>query len=123
MTANTLIYLIAVFFLLMGLAGIFRPMRILNLLSVKETSPEMRNEARAVYGGFGIAIAVALFLATRLDGLRVGILFTVSLSMLGMAFGRIASLLVERPTGKNPYIFLILEILLSLALGYAYWIY
>lgn len=123
MLATTLIYVTAMLFLLMGLAGIFRPMQILNLLSVKETTPEMRNEARAVYGGFGIAIAVALFLTTRLDGLRVGVLFTVALALLGMAFGRIASLLVERPAGKNPYIFLILEILLSLALGYAYWIY
>lgn len=123
MTANLLIYLTAFLFLVMGIIGIFQPMRILRMLSVPETSPEMRNEARAIYGGFGIAVAAALFLATRLDGLRIGVLFTVALALLGMACGRITSLLVERPRGKNPYIFLILEILMCLALGYAYWIY
>lgn len=121
--ANTLIYLTAVLYLIMGVLGIFQPMRILKMLSVTETSPEMRNEARAVYGGFGVAIATALFLATRLDGLRIGVLFTVAISLLGMAVGRMISLLVERPSGKNPYIFLVLEILLCVTLGYAYWIY
>lgn len=122
MTANVLIYATALFFLAMGLLGVFRPMQILQMLSVSETSPEMRNEVRAVYGGFGIAIAAALFFTSRFEELQNGVLLTVALALFGMAAGRIVSLLFERPQGKMPYLFLIMEFVLGSMVGYAYWI-
>ena len=35
--------------------------------------PESRNEARAVYGGFGVGVALALFIGTCLLAFRGGI--------------------------------------------------
>lgn len=121
MTADLLIYATALFFLVMGLVGIFQPMRILEMFSAPEISAEMRNEARAIYGGFGVAIAAALVLATQREGIRGGVLLTVALALFGMAAGRIVSLTFERPSGKNPYVFLILELVLGSMLSYAYW--
>ena len=48
---------VAVFFVLMGLMGLFTPERIQAPFGTTVQTVEGRNEVRAVYGGFGIAMA------------------------------------------------------------------
>ena len=93
---NLLVAVVAVFFAGMGLAAIVKPAFIWAPFGVAPTTPESRNEVRAVYGGFGVAIAVLLFVA---DGwatdARAAVLVTVAIALLGMAAGRIVSAFVE----------------------------
>lgn len=87
---------VAVSFAAMGLAALLRPAVIWAPFGVVPTTPESRNEVRAVYGGFGVALAELLFVA---DGwateLRAGVLVTVAIALLGMAAGRVLSAFVE----------------------------
>ena len=60
-------------------------------------------EVRAVYGGFGLAIAGVLVFAAIADGdLRKGILITVGAALAGMAFGRLAAAVLGDPTAFYP---------------------
>lgn len=94
---NILILAIAAGFLLMGLAALARPAAIGNFFDVRFDSVDGRNEVRAVYGGFGLAIAWALWLALQQPELRAGVLTCVALALAGMAAGRVFSALLERP--------------------------
>ena len=73
---------------------------------------DARNEIRAVYGGFGIAIAALLVLVSGNATLRPGVMLAVAVALLGMAAGRVVSLLIER-TGKWPVVFLVMETVLA----------
>lgn len=117
---DILIYTVAVFFLLMGLVGLARPKNITDNFYVPEITSDMRNEIRAVYGGFGVAIFGLLIASTRIDSLRDGILVTVAVSVLGMAAGRIISFIIERPKGPYPYIYFVAEIMIGAMLLSAY---
>ena len=65
--------------------------------------PASRSEVRAVYGGFGLAIAGVLVFAAIADGdLRKGILITVGAALAGMAFGRLAAAVLGDPTAFYP---------------------
>lgn len=64
--------------------------------------PESRAEIRAVYGGFGLAIAGMLALAAAGHPAREGILITVAAALGGMAFGRLVSGAVDRPKALYP---------------------
>jgi len=62
-----------------------------------------RSEVRAVYGGFGLAIAAVLAYAAAVDGdLRTGILITVGAALVGMAFGRVAAAILGDRTAFYP---------------------
>ena len=117
---DILVYTIAIFFLLMGLVGLVRPKSITDYFYVPEITSDMRNEIRAVYGGFGVAIFGLLIASTRIDSLRDGILITVAFSVLGMAAGRIISFIIERPKGPYPYIYFVGEIMMGAVLLYVY---
>jgi hypothetical protein len=87
---------VAVGFAAMGLAALVKPALIWAPFGVVPSTPESRNEVRAVYGGFGVAVAVLLFVA---DGMatdfRAGVLATIAIALLGMAGGRVISAFVE----------------------------
>ncbi|MGH8530443.1 MAG: DUF4345 family protein [Nevskiales bacterium] len=95
---------VAVGFALMGLTALARPAYIGSFFDVRIESIDGRNEVRAVYGGFGLAVALALLLATQRAEWRDGIIICVSLALAGMAGGRLFSALLERP-GIWPWIF------------------
>lgn len=97
---------------LMGLAALVRPVMIWAPFGVEPTTPEARNEVRAVYGGFGIALAALLFWAGGADAaVRDGVLLTVAASLFGMAGGRVVSGLVEpRALAGWPGFFLAVEL-------------
>jgi hypothetical protein len=114
--ANIAVYLVALAFLAMGCTALLSPASIGRYFDVQITSVDGRNEVRAVYGGFGVAVALALVIAARVDLLRPGIIACVSLALAGMAFGRLASALFARP-GRWPWIFCAIEAIGALMLG------
>lgn len=118
--AEIFIYGNAVFFLLMGLIALANPPHITAYFAMPDITSDFRNEVRAVYGGFGVAIAGILFAATRMPDIREGILLTVAVALYGMASGRVISFAIERPDGRNPYAYCVMEIALASALVYAW---
>lgn len=92
-----IVYGLAAAFAAMGLAALARPAAIGEPFGVDFASVDGRNEVRAVYGGFGLAMALALVLAMQSAALRPGILACVSLALGGMAAGRLVGATLERP--------------------------
>ena len=81
-------------------------------------SAAARSEVRAVYGGFGLAIAGILGYAAVAGGdLRAGILIAVGAALAGMAFGRIVSAVVDERTAFYPnWFYCLVEALAAAAL-------
>lgn len=98
----------AVFFLCMGLGALVRPHWVVSFVQLVPTTVDARNEVRAVYGGFGIAVSLLLVYATQNAEIRSGVVLAVAVSLLGMASGRVISLFIERP-GKWPLLFIAME--------------
>ena len=100
---DALVLLVAAGFALMGAGALVRPKLVLEQFGVDAGTVEGRNEVRAVYGGFGLAVAALLAVAVLGDGAeRDGILIAVGVALAGMAAGRIAGALAERPAGVYP---------------------
>jgi hypothetical protein len=94
---------VSVFFLGLGVVTMAVPARALAPFGVALTGPDARNEVRAVYGGFGLAMGVLLALAAWDVGpLRPGAVWAVAVALAGMAFGRLVGRLIERPTAFYP---------------------
>lgn len=106
----------AVFFLGMGFIGLLWPARIPAYFSVTELTADFRNEVRAVYGGFGVFIGGILLYAQFYSGAPQGIILTVAVALIGMAFGRLFSYIVEKRMGFWPGVFLSVELLLCSSL-------
>jgi len=115
---DILVLLIAAGFAAMGLAAIMRPYDILAQFGVEVDTIEGRNEVRAVYGGFGLAIAAILAVAVLGDpDTRDGILVAVSIALFGMAGGRLASAALERPRSAYPvWVFFAIEVVSGIVL-------
>jgi hypothetical protein len=96
------IVLAAVFFLGMGIFALVRPATLIRPFGITLPIPESRAEVRAVYGGFGLAIAGMLALAATGHSAREGILITVAAALGGMALGRLISGVVDRPKAFYP---------------------
>lgn len=101
--------IVALGFALMGTVALIRPAAIGRYFDVRIESVDGRNEVRAVYGGFGLAMALALWLATGSPELRNGVVSCVALALAGMALGRLFSAILERP-GFWPWFFCGVEI-------------
>ena len=106
MTIGVLINVL--FFAGMGVAAIVRPRSVVSFVSFEPETVDARNEVRAVYGGFGIAIALILLIASDMAELRSGVLITVACALGGMAGGRLLSLFIEKP-GVWPICFIFME--------------
>ena len=117
---TVVILVVAVFFLGMGLYGLVKPAALIRPFGITLPVPESRAEVRAVYGGFGLAIAGMLALAASGAGLRDGILITVAAALGGMAFGRLVSGAVDRPRAFYPnWFYFFVEIIAAAALLWA----
>lgn len=93
---NAAAAVVAGLFAVLGLAALVRPALIWWPFGVEPTTPAARNEVRAVYGGFGLALAAVLVLSDdRAADFRDGVLMTVAISLFGMAAGRVVSALLE----------------------------
>jgi hypothetical protein len=85
-------------FAAMGAVMLWRPEYLSQVTGLELSTPESRSEARAVYGGFGVAMALALFTAIVYSDFRGGIMYTTGLALIGMAAGRAYAAWLERPT-------------------------
>ena len=102
MSSTAVIVIAAVFFTGMGLFALARPAALIRPFGITLPNPESRAEVRAVYGGFGLAIAGMLALALTGHPARDGILITVAAALGGMAFGRLVSVVIDRPKAFYP---------------------
>lgn len=93
----------AVFFGGMGLLGLLAPARLVRPFGVEVVTAEGRTEVRAVYGGFGVAIAGLLVVAfLDGDGIRQGAVVAVAVALAGMAAGRLVGRVFDRPSAFYP---------------------
>jgi hypothetical protein len=96
-------------FLLMGLVAFARPRTFLTAyVGITAETPDARNEIQAVYGGFGVAMALVLCLPIWMPAAKTGIAIAVAAALGGMAFGRLVAFLREKP-GRWPLIFFVVE--------------
>ncbi|MBL1076524.1 DUF4345 domain-containing protein [Nocardia sp. 2] len=102
----------ALFFLGMGVYALAAPAAVVRPFGIRLQDPAARYEVRAVYGGFGVAMAgILVFAATRDDSLRTGILVTVAVALAGMAVGRaVAAVLEERTSFYPNWVFFLVEL-------------
>ena len=94
---------VAVFFAGMGVLALVRPEQVVERFGIDVGGVDGRNEVRAVYGGFGIAVAALLVVAIAAEGgFRDGVLVAFAVSLAGMATGRLVSFVLERPVRWMP---------------------
>lgn len=111
------IALTGVFFFGMGIFALALPAALIRPFGITLPIPESRAEVRAVYGGFGLAIAGVLALAASEPTLRDGILITVAAALGGMAFGRLVSGVIDRPKAFYPnWFYFVVEVVAAAAL-------
>jgi hypothetical protein len=113
---------VAAFFALMGLYALARPRAVLEPFGVRVDSSAGRNEVRAVYGGFGLAVAGVLVAAALFfqGDLRRGVLLAIAVSLAGMALGRLVSRALEPLSAFYPaWFYFLVEVALSAALAVA----
>ncbi len=115
---SIIVAVVAIFFVGMGAAALVRPAVIWAPFGIEPTTPAARNEVRAVYGGFGIAMAILLVVAdASAAGFRDGALVAVAAALAGMAAGRIVGFAVEpRSFDRFTVLFGVIEVVLALAL-------
>lgn len=105
---------VAAFFFVMGVVALAVPARILAPFGVAVETPDGRSEVRAVYGGFGIALAVVLLVALWADSIRDGVFIAVAVALAGMAGGRVfAALAGDRAAFWPSWTFFVIELVLA----------
>jgi hypothetical protein len=116
--AVAVIGVIAVFFVGMGIYALAAPAALIRPFGITLGESASRAEVRAVYGGFGLAIAgVLVYAAVAIGDLRMGILITVAAALVGMAFGRLVSAVVDERTAFYPnWFYCIVELIAGGAL-------
>jgi len=115
--AVAVIAVIGVFFLGMGVYALAAPAALIRPFGITLEQPTSRSEVRAVYGGFGLAIAAVLAYAAVQPEHRTGILITVGAALAGMAFGRIVSAVIDIRTSFYPnWFYCLVEIVAAAAL-------
>jgi hypothetical protein len=119
--ASAVIVIVVVFFVGMGLYALAAPAAMLRPFGFPVTTDVERAEVRAVYGGFGIAIAGVLgYALTAPAELRAGIALTVGVALAGMALGRIISAALGDRTSFYPnWFYFLVEALAAAALFWA----
>ena len=111
-----MIEMTALAFLLMGAVALVSPHSITRWVAITALPVPARNEVRAVYGGYGVAMAVLLVVCWDQPQWRDGVVVTLSMALLGMAVGRLLSWLVDRRLDRYPALFMAIEIVLGLGL-------
>lgn len=118
------IFGVAAFFASMGLVGLLRPRRVVEIFGGRADTAQSRSEVRAVYGGFGLVVALMLAWAARRpeEPLARGLVLAVALALTGMAAGRLLGACLERDLRPYPtWAFFAVELLLAALLaGWAY---
>lgn len=114
---TVVVIVISVFFLGMGIYALAAPAALIRPFGITLGEAASRSEVRAVYGGFGLAIAGVLAYAAVEPDHRTGILITVGVAVAGMAFGRLVSAVVDSRTSFYPnWFYCLVEIVTAAAL-------
>ncbi len=111
---------VGVGFLAMGFVAIVAPGRVVGLFGTRALSIDGRNEVRAVYGGFGLAVGCLLVATLRWSAVAPGVQLALATSLFGMAGGRALSRAIDRAAGPYPWLFFVVEIGLGSALLLAF---
>jgi hypothetical protein len=108
----------AVFFLGMGVYALAAPAALVRPFGTTLEGAAARAEVRAVYGGFGLAIAgVLVYAAINPGDVRTGILIAVAAALGGMAFGRVAAAVLGDRTSFYPnWFYFLIEAVAAAAL-------
>ncbi|HPE46773.1 MAG TPA: DUF4345 family protein [Hyphomonas sp.] len=109
MAEPAVLILIAILFAVMGISSIVAPLLTTAQFGINELGRDGRNEVRAIYGGFGMAMAGVLVVATLMPELRAGVSLTVAVALGGMAAGRVLSAALDGSIGRKPAFYLGLE--------------
>ncbi|MBB5911707.1 apolipoprotein N-acyltransferase [Nocardia transvalensis] len=92
-----------IFFAGMGIYALAAPAALVRPFRLTPDAAESRSEVRAVYGGFGLAVAGVLWwAASGTDDLRSGAALTVGVALAGMAAGRVISRVLDAGTAFYP---------------------
>ncbi|MFM7598134.1 MAG: DUF4345 domain-containing protein [Actinomycetota bacterium] len=110
MLSEIILIALAVAFALMGIGALVSPTVVTRQFGIPTLTPEGRSEVRAVYGGFGLAIAGVLVYAVINIDLREGIAITVAIALFGMAAGRLVSAAIDRSMSKVAALYLVIEV-------------
>ncbi|MGW1739791.1 DUF4345 domain-containing protein [Nocardia sp. NPDC001965] len=87
---------VGILFAGMGVFALATPARLTEPFGIPVTTAPGRSEVRAVYGGFGLAVAGALGWAAFDTGeLRRGVVIVIAIALAGMAAGRVISRLLD----------------------------
>jgi hypothetical protein len=116
---DNLIAVASAAFALMGVGSLAMPLVVTRQFGVTDLTIDGRNEVRAVYGGFGLAMCTALISTSLYPDLKNGICFAIALALAGMAAGRLLSAAIDRSIGRFPLLYLAIESAGSLALFYS----
>lgn len=108
--STVILGVVAVAFALMGIGALVRPTVVTRQFGIPALTPEGRSEVRAVYGGFGLAVAAMLVVAITSPDLRAGIAITVAVALFGMAVGRVVSAVIDRSMSKVAALYLVIEV-------------
>ncbi|MCV7194008.1 DUF4345 domain-containing protein [Mycolicibacterium brumae] len=113
--ATAIIIVSAVFFAGMGVVAMVTPDGTMKPFGTVLPQSTARAEIRAVYGGFGLAIAAVLGYAAATPGpVRTGILLTVGAAMAGMAIGRVVSAFIDDRTPFYPnWFYALVEVVIA----------
>ena len=116
--AVAVISVIAVFFFGMGVYALAAPAALVRPFGITLGESASRSEVRAVYGGFGLAIAgVLVFAALEQGDIRTGVAVTVGAALVGMAVGRVYSAVVDTRTAFYPnWFYGVIELVAAAAL-------
>ncbi|WP_232535164.1 DUF4345 family protein [Nocardia terpenica] len=116
--AVAVIIVAAAAFLGMGVYALWAPDALVRPFGIRLSGATGRYEVRAVYGGFGIAMAAILVVAACHPGsLRSGIVVTVAAALGGMAVGRIVSAALDGRAALYPnWFYCIVEAVAAAAL-------
>lgn len=109
MLSTAIVSMLALAFALMGIGALASPTIVTRQFAIPTLTVEGRSEVRAVYGGFGLAIAGALIYAVINGDLREGIALTVAIALFGMAAGRLISAAIDRSMPRVAAIYLVIE--------------
>lgn len=94
---------VAILFAAMGLYALAVPAKLTAPFGITVTTAAGRSEVRAVYGGFGLAIAGALGWAALDTGeLGRGVVPAVAVALGGMAAGRVISRVLDSSVAFYP---------------------
>jgi len=85
MPGTTGVILSAIFFAAIGVTAMIRPHDLLEGFSIETTARDSRNEMRAVYGGFPLAVSGLLLFSLTRPGLSNGILVALAACSAAMA--------------------------------------